>query len=109
MKCFISSQSLSFNWINMSFVKMLNETNKLNDKVITETIKAGKEIITEAKTEEENPTDVLRRNNFKIKLVTPISFGIQVDFAKQYDDEDITKALQGFNIKIKNKSVFIVS
>lgn len=89
----------------MSFIKML----KSNESVTIKDVACDKEIIQKTIVEkEESPTEILRGAGFKIKLVTPTSFGTQIDFAKQYDDEDITKVLSGFNIKIKNKSVFII-
>jgi len=89
----------------MSFIKMLKK-----DELITEAVADVKEPIQKTPLKkEESPVDVLRRANFKIKLVTPTSFGIQVEFAKQYDDAQIEKALSNYNIKIKNKSVFIMN
>lgn len=58
--------------------------------------------------EEKNPQEILRGAGFKIKLVTSTSFGTQIDFAKQYDEEKIKDILSDFSIKIKGKSVFIV-
>lgn len=57
----------------------------------------------------EKPEDILRKAKFKIKLITPTSFGVQIDFAKKYKDEDIENLLKDFTIKLKNKSVFIVN
>lgn len=54
------------------------------------------------------PETVLRDAGFKIKLVTPTSFGTQVDFAKKYDPAEIEDLLKDFEIKIKGSSVFIV-
>lgn len=90
----------------MSFIKML----KTNEDDYTEIVEADvKEPVQKpSKKKEEKPEDILRSAGFKIKLVTPTSFGTQIDFAKQYDDAAIEKALIDFNIKIKNKSVFIV-
>lgn len=58
--------------------------------------------------ETQKPEDVLRNNGFKIRLVTSTSFGTQVDLAKKYNLDDVSKALEGFNIKIKGQSIFIV-
>lgn len=58
--------------------------------------------------EAQKPEEVLRGAGYKIKLVTPTSFGTQIDFAKSYDPEAIKKVLKDFSIKIKGKSVFIV-
>ena len=54
------------------------------------------------------PEEILRGAGFKIKLVTPTSFGTQIDFAKIYPKEEIEEILKDFTIKIKAKSVFIV-
>ena len=88
---------------------MLNK-NEMDIKIMDEaSIKADDIVQKSSSKKAENPADVLRRNNFKIKLITPTTFGTQIEFAKQYDDEEITQVLQDFSIKIKNKSVFIVS
>ena len=58
--------------------------------------------------ETQKPEDVIRGAGFKIKLVTRTSFGTQVDLAKKYNPDDVSKALEGFNIKIKGQSIFIV-
>lgn len=52
--------------------------------------------------------DVLRSAGYKIRLITPTSFGTQIDLAKSYNPSEITKVLSDFQIKIKEKSVFIV-
>ena len=57
----------------------------------------------------ENPVDILRDNNYKIKLITPTSFGVQIDFAKKYNTEEIKQLLINFNLKFKDKSVFIIN
>lgn len=54
------------------------------------------------------PESLLRQNNFKIKIVTPTSFGVQIDFAKKYKEEEIKAVLKDYNIKIKDKAVFII-
>lgn len=89
----------------MSFIKML----KSNELIIEAAADVKEPIQKPQKKKEEKPEDVLRAAGFKIKLVTPTSFGTQVEFAKLYDDAAVEKALSDFNIKIKNKSVFIVS
>lgn len=55
-----------------------------------------------------SPVDMLRSKGFKIKLVTPTTFGTQIDFAKKYDETDLQSVLKDYNIKIKDNSVFIV-
>jgi hypothetical protein len=89
----------------MNFINVLKgeHIRKVVAKVQTET----KEIIVEAK-ETKKPEEILRGAGFKIKLITPTSFGTQIDFAKQYDPESIKNVLNSFNIKIKGNSVFIV-
>ena len=66
--------------------------------------------ISEEKDEKDGKSaiSILRDNNFKIRLVTPTSFGTQIDFAKKYEDDEIEEVLKDFSIKIKNKSVFII-
>jgi hypothetical protein len=54
------------------------------------------------------PEELLRTKGFKIKLVTPTSFGTQIELSKQYEDDEIKELLKDFTIKIKGKSVFIV-
>jgi len=56
----------------------------------------------------QSPEELLRDAGFKIKLVTPTSFGTQIDFSKKYKDGEIKDLLKEFTTKIKNKSVFIV-
>lgn len=58
--------------------------------------------------EEKKPDEVLRGNGIKIKMITPTSFGTQIDLAKSYDEEEIKELLKDFTIKIKGKSIFIV-
>lgn len=58
--------------------------------------------------EAEKPEDILRRAGFKIKLVTPTSFGTQIDFAKEYEEKLIKDVLPDLTLKFKNKSVFII-
>jgi hypothetical protein len=64
------------------------------------------EITVEAK--EKKPEEILRGAGYKIRLVTPTSFGTQIDFAKKYDEKEIEDLLKDFTIKIKGKSAFIV-
>lgn len=64
------------------------------------------DVLSEARRSE--PEEMLRNAGFKIKLVTPTSFGTQIDFAKKYDPEEIEDLLKDFNVKIKDKSVFII-
>jgi hypothetical protein len=82
--------------------------NDKSDKQITETkiIPVVKHEILQEKAQ--TPEQILRSADFKIKLITPTSFGTQIDFAKKYNDSEIKDLLKDFNIKIKDKSVFIV-
>lgn len=57
----------------------------------------------------DNAETVLRKNNYKIKLVTPTKFGTQIDFAKSYDESDVKDLLHNFKIKFDGKSIFIVN
>jgi len=88
----------------MKFMDLIIK-EKDNVDCSTANIKINEKVITE---EAEKPEEILRRAGVKIKLITPTSFGTQIDFAKKYEDDDIKDMLKGFNIKIKNKSVFIV-
>ena len=92
----------------MSFLKILKD-----EKVISKNVSKNKELILPNKSEmlneeEETPESILRRAGYKIKLVTRTSFGVQIDFAKKYDEKEIEKTLSDFSIKIKNNSVFII-
>jgi len=86
----------------MSFIDILTKQESKKDDIIIE----NKKIIKENK--DESPEEILRSSGFKIRLVTPTSFGTQIDFAKQYDEAEIEKALEDFSIKIKGKSVFVI-
>ena len=90
----------------MKFTDLLKHetTETIVDKVVEDATMVEEAPLEEAKT----PQEILRGAKFKIKLITPTSFGTQIDFAKQYDEEDIKDILKDFNVKIKNKSVFIV-
>lgn len=87
----------------MSFSDLLNKNVQWD---IIESIKTPEETIQEK--EAKKPEEILRGNGCKIRLVTATSFGIQIDFAKKYSEDDIKDLLKDFTIKIKNKSVFIV-
>lgn len=58
--------------------------------------------------ESDNVVDVLRDNGYKIKLITPTSFGTQIDFARKYDEDELSDILKDVNYRIKGKSLFIV-
>lgn len=87
---------------NEMYIKIINEApNKADDKEIVQK---------SSKKKEEKPEDLLRRNGYKIKLVTPTSFGTQYTMAKAFNKEDIEKVLAGYNLKFKGDSeVFVVS
>ena len=87
----------------MRFTDLLNTNTKQEN--IEESFVEQKPSIVESN---EKPEELLRKAGFKIKLVTKTSFGVQIDFAKMYEKEDIEKTLKDFNIKIKDKSVFVV-
>jgi len=88
----------------MNFSSMLSETTKVPLEGVSE--------VRMRTTTETNfkdlPKDLLRAAGFKIKTVTPTSFGVEIEFATKYADEDIQDVLADFNIKLKGKSVFIV-
>jgi len=88
----------------MNFSSMLSETSKVPLEGISEVrmIEASETNV------RESPKDLLRAAGFKIKTVTPTSFGVEIEFATKYTDEDIQDVLADFNIKLKGKSVFIV-
>lgn len=90
----------------MSFVKALREPKSV---VIPQVEEVTKPVVDAVVESVNRPEDILRKEGFKIKLVTPTSFGTQIDFAKKYDKEDIETALKDFSIKIREKSVFIVN
>lgn len=74
---------------------------------------AEKEVIQEpkktvVKQTAQKPEDLLRTSGFKIKTIVLTAFGKQIDFAKKYSDEEIKKVLNDFNLKIKDKSIFII-
>lgn len=65
---------------------------------------------------EQSPTNdiinALNKGGFKIKLVNPTPFGLQVDFFKKPNKDDISELLNKINIndqsiKFKNLSIFI--
>lgn len=87
----------------MSFINMLNENKQ---ETVNHTSKKTEEVKMHEQTD--RAEDILRDAGFKIKLVTPTAFGTQIDFAKLYDEDELREVLKDFNIKIKNKSVFIV-
>lgn len=73
-----------------------------------ELFKAAPAPLVESNAQKDSPEQILRDSGKKIKLITNTSFGKQIDFAKKYDDDDIKALLDGFTIKLKGKSVFIV-
>ena len=89
----------------MAFVDRLKSRVNENIKAIPESVKDNSITTIE---EAQKPEEILRGAGYKIRLVTPTSFGTQIDFAKLYNPNEITKMLKDFQIKIKDKSVFIV-
>ena len=90
----------------MGFVTYLKDDKCIKENISS--VKASIETTEQIIEKEQTPEELLRGAGFKIKLITPTSFGTQIDFAKQYDHKDIEKVLKDFSIKIKGKSVFIV-
>lgn len=76
---------------------LIKEMNKQTEQPIPEMI-----------VESDNVVDVLRDNGYKIKLITPTSFGTQIDFARKYDEDELSDILKDVNYRIKGKSLFIV-
>lgn len=91
----------------MSYIKLLKKdgAQKVHSEVIPEDKKSQDPQINEAK----KPEELLRGAGYKIRLVTPTSFGTQIDLAKSYNPDEIRKILTGLNLKFKDKSVFIVN
>lgn len=55
----------------------------------------------------EDILDLLRKNGYKIKIFTPTKFGLQIDFAKKYNLEELKNLLNNYDYKIKDNSIFI--
>jgi len=88
----------------MSFIQILK-----NIKTDTTIKKSHIERIFEKKGSEK-PEDILRMSGYRIKLITPTSFGTQITFAKGYVMEDIEKLLKNFNVKFKgDRDIFIIT
>ena len=90
----------------MKFVDLLKPV-KNHDKCLDETSSShvSQETMQES---DESPEKLLRKAGYKIKLVTKTAFGVQLDLAKKYEENEIKKVLKNFNIKIKDNSVFVV-
>lgn len=86
---------------------------KFTDLLVTKTIINESNDKTNKKPEKQkntinSPEQLLRNSGFKIKMVIPTTFGVQIDFAKKYEENSLQTILKDYNIKIKDKSVFIV-
>jgi len=102
----------------MTFLDMLKEQENilaLGDRLLVDreyeptSTNLEKKVIEQVQVNEaKKPEELLRKGGFKIKLITPTSFGTQIEFAKTYPKEELEDVLKDFNIKIKNKSVFII-
>lgn len=100
--------------MSTSFINLL-KVNKVLDNEINEHFSTytgtDKTVLTETTINEKEtakPEEILRAAGFKINLVTPTVFGLQIDFAKKYEDKEILDVLKDFKVKIKSKSIFIV-
>lgn len=100
--------------MSTSFINLL-KVNKVLDNEINEYFSTytgtDKTVLTETTINEKEtakPEEILRAAGFKINLVTPTVFGLQIDFAKKYEDKEILNVLKDFKVKIKSKSIFIV-
>lgn len=86
----------------MSFIKLLQESQNTNTTIeINESVEIAEKTM-------ESPEDLLRNAGMKIKLVTPTAFGTQIDLYKRPDKKEIETILADYNVKFKNRSVFIV-
>lgn len=54
-----------------------------------------------------NAVNILRERGYKIKLETPTYFGVQIDFAKEYDESELKTLLVGFDITVDGDKIFI--
>ena len=69
-----------------------------------------KEVKRTSVTEATDPAKLLRGAGFKIKLVTPTSFGTQITLSKKYKKEEIESILSSFSIKWSgDKDIFVIS
>lgn len=50
---------------------------------------------------------VLRGLGYKIKLETRTKFGVQIDLAKRYPENQLKKDLKGFDFEIQDDVVFV--
>lgn len=93
----------------MKFTDLLKKAYSINNNIINDSFNI-EEAEQKMNKEQNNklPEELLRSFGYKIKLVIPTSFGVQIDFAKKYEEKDIKNILKDYNIKIKDKSVFIV-
>lgn len=94
----------------MKFIDLLKESS-INESKNNDYLSIEESEIKDTANKQKNnklPEELLRSSGYKIKLITPTSFGVQIDFAKKYEEKDIKNILKEYNIKIKDKSVFIV-
>ena len=54
------------------------------------------------------PEEILRKEGYKIKLITGTAFGTQISLSKKYDQDKIKEILKNFTIKFKGNELFIV-
>jgi len=90
----------------MMFIDVLKQKNCIEESVLERKNERKNADLTEKEVDAET---ILRYNGLKIKLVTPTSFGTQIEFAKKYSEDEVSKLLKDFDIKIKDKSVFIIT
>ena len=65
------------------------------------------EIIQE-KVKLDKPESILRDAGYKIKLMTPTSFGTQIDLFIVPQEDEIKELHKNFDIKVKGKSIFVI-
>lgn len=89
----------------MSFLSHLKQYDK--KEVIEENVDIVDTLV-EADDSDNAVEDILRKNKYKIKEVIKTAFGVQIDLAKAYDEDEIKELLSDHSVKIKGKSIFVV-
>jgi hypothetical protein len=88
----------------VSFLSHLKQYDK--KEVVDESVDVN--TLVEADDSDNAVEDILRKNKYKIKEVIKTAFGVQIDLAKAYDEDEIKELLSDHSVKIKGKSIFVV-
>lgn len=80
---------------NGQAIKQVQAKSDQAKKLVTESLEQIKEA--------QKPEEILRGNNYKIRQITPTSFGTQISFAKKYNKKEIIDLLGNFKLKFKDK------